>query len=277
MRFDGAGSYGAFQIDNYQGHARIHTLGSDKYFQVIGGSIFGDQYRISSSENALYRSNVGKYYQAAGWAMGPYDEYGLILEYGESESGGIFLSGDELVLWSPGDGNLLSLYDEDQLPSGTPRFWIDYAGNVNAVGSKNFAIDHPLDPENKFLFHAALEGPEAGVYYRGEAQLTDGTAVIELPEYFESLTRPEDRTVLLTPIFESDEPISNLAASRIQNGRFTVRAIDSANPDQVFCWEVKAVRADIDPLQVERSKSYLEEEKRIQKMKKGERIEQKTE
>ena len=42
MQFSGAGSYGAFQIDNYQGNARIHTLASGKTFQVLGGSIYAN-------------------------------------------------------------------------------------------------------------------------------------------------------------------------------------------------------------------------------------------
>ena len=37
IQLKGAGSYAGFQIDNYQGNARIHTLGSDKQFQVLGG------------------------------------------------------------------------------------------------------------------------------------------------------------------------------------------------------------------------------------------------
>lgn len=38
LRLSGAGSYGNIQIDNYQGHARIHSLASGKTFQVLGGN-----------------------------------------------------------------------------------------------------------------------------------------------------------------------------------------------------------------------------------------------
>jgi len=34
----GAGTNGTFQIDNFAGNARIHTLGASKYFQVLGGN-----------------------------------------------------------------------------------------------------------------------------------------------------------------------------------------------------------------------------------------------
>jgi hypothetical protein len=125
---------------------------------------------------------------------------------------------------------------------------------VVGQGTKNFEIDHPLDPQRKTLVHASLEGPEAGVYYRGEGQLNDGRAVIALPSYFEALTRKEDRTVIVTPRYESDEPVSGLAASAIVDGRCVIRAIDRHNPSQRFYWEVKGVRADVPALEVERAK-----------------------
>ena len=52
--------------------------------------------------------------------------------------------------------------------------------------SKFFRIDHPLAPERKYLEHCSLEGPEAAVYYRGEARLLDGVATVVLPDYFEA-------------------------------------------------------------------------------------------
>jgi hypothetical protein len=118
-------------------------------------------------------------------------------------------------------------------------------------GQKKFEIAHPLDPAHKTLSHASLEGPEAGVYYRGEAQLRDGRAVVALPPYFEALTRKEGRTVMITPRCEGDDPISPLAATGITDGRFLVRAIDRQNLSQRFYWEVKAVRGDIAELEVE--------------------------
>jgi hypothetical protein len=133
--------------------------------------------------------------------------------------------------------------------SGSTPLTMNVNGTFTAA-TKNFALPHPLEPE-RTLVHSSLEGPEIAVFYRGEGRLVDGKAVVALPEYFEALTRLESSTVLLTPIFNSDdEPISCLAASRIVNGKFSVRAMDKANPQQEFCWEVKAVRADQPPLQV---------------------------
>ena len=113
-------------------------------------------------------------------------------------------------------------------------------------------IDHPTKPGYKII-HASLEGPENAVFYRGEAQLRDGKALIVLPEYFEALTKKEGRTVLITPKFEQDEEkVSQLAASSVTNGRFMVRTIDGNNPNTKFYWEVKAVREDVPDLEVVR-------------------------
>jgi len=89
-------------------------------------------------------------------------------------------------------------------------------------------------------------------------RLVGGRAEVELPEYFEALTRPEDRTVMLTAVCDDDEPVAVLAASLVRDGRFTVRAADGTNPRQRFHWEVKAVRADVERLVAEPEKRARE-------------------
>ncbi|MEU5721924.1 hypothetical protein ABZ783_08875 [Micromonospora sp. NPDC047738] len=111
---------------------------------------------------------------------------------------------------------------------------------VGPATPKQFAIDHPLDPpdatERRQLIHAALEGPENGVYYRGEGRPTDGAATVELPAYFEALTRAEGRTVHLTPVFDDDELVCPLAAGRVRDGRFRVRTVDGSPATHAFYW-----------------------------------------
>lgn len=115
---------------------------------------------------------------------------------------------------------------------------------------KTFIIAHPTDPA-RHLVHATLEGPEGGVYYRGSAQLVQGRTEILLPSYFETLTRREGRTVLLTNV-DGFDPIAVIRqhGATVHDGRFVVA---SSNPSstQAFDWEVKAVRADAPPLVVE--------------------------
>lgn len=137
---------------------------------------------------------------------------------------------------------------------------LNLAGNGNflgtlTAGTKTFRIAHPLD-ETKDLIHGCLEGPEIAVYYRGEGATIDGWAEIKLPDYFEALTMQEDRTVLLTSLFEDEaEQVGMVAASRVKDGKFKVW---SALPAQKFYWEVKGIRSDVEPLQVEVLKSDVE-------------------
>ncbi len=129
-----------------------------------------------------------------------------------------------------------------------PSYKLHVNGSFAAT-SKNFDIPDPrYNGATKRLLPGVLEGPENAVYYRGKARLVGGVAVIELPEYFESLTRKEDRTIQLTakngwsPLYIDGE---------IEHGQFPVKTTEYGNTGQEFFWEVKAVRADVDKLQVE--------------------------
>ena len=121
-----------------------------------------------------------------------------------------------------------------------------------AGGTKSFITDHPTKPDKK-LIHAAIEGPESGLYYRGQATLEDGKAVVTLPEYFEGLARKEDRTIQLTAAGKTPFVLS---ADPIQEGTFKVYG---TKDDGSFYWEVKAIRADIDKLEIEVDKAEFEE------------------
>jgi hypothetical protein len=124
-------------------------------------------------------------------------------------------------------------------------------GDIIAAGAKKFVISHPTQP-GKQLVHSAIEGPETAVYYRGEGQLANGRAEISLPEYFESLTNKEGRTVMLTNVDGFDRlSVQRQDGMQVKDGKFVVTA-ESPSSSQAFSWEVKATRADLPPLQVER-------------------------
>jgi len=72
-------------------------------------------------------------------------------------------------------------------------------GDFQATGTKSFVQQHPKDP-TKEIVYVALEGPEAGTYVRGTAELKDGEAAVALPEHFALVTGTEGLTVQLTPV-----------------------------------------------------------------------------
>ncbi len=127
----------------------------------------------------------------------------------------------------------------------SPSYTLHVNGSFAAT-SKNFDITDPR--YNNFhirLVHSTLEGPEHGVYYRGEARLKNGITTVKLPSYFEALTRKENRTVLLTckngwsPLY---------VRGSIENGRFVVATTGEGDQSQEFYWEVKAERSDVPTL-----------------------------
>lgn len=72
-------------------------------------------------------------------------------------------------------------------------------GNLGATGTKPFVDPHP-HRAGVVIRYVALEGPEAGTYFRGRGVFVKGVAVIEVPESFRLVTDEEGLTVQVTPI-----------------------------------------------------------------------------
>ena len=103
--------------------------------------------------------------------------------------------------------------------------------------TKTFVIQHPSE-KNKFLVHGCLEGPEAGVYYRGKGKIENNECVeIELPHYVDNLA--SEFTIQITPIYSGK--ITTLNCSEVENNKFSVYGENSA-----FHWCVHGKRHDIE-------------------------------
>jgi len=64
---------------------------------------------------------------------------------------------------------------------------------INGTLSKSagsFKIDHPLDPDNKWLYHSFVESPDMMNVYNGNiVSDANGEATVTLPSYFEALNK----------------------------------------------------------------------------------------
>jgi hypothetical protein len=119
--------------------------------------------------------------------------------------------------------------------------WTGSTGEVFVNTSKTFVIDHPLD-ESKYLVHACLEGPEAGVYYRGIDEITEGQKVkLSLPAYVAALAT--EFTVQVTALAEDeDEELTfGYKVTAVKDSQFTV-----IGPKGKFSWLVMGKRLPID-------------------------------
>jgi hypothetical protein len=111
------------------------------------------------------------------------------------------------------------------------------SSNIYIPSAKSFIIDHPLD-YSKYLVHACLEGPEAGVYYRGRGEITNDICVeINLPDYVCAFAR--DFTIKVTGIYDGT-PAKIYSAGEVINNRFMIYGGNGC-----FYWTVTGSRGNI--------------------------------
>jgi hypothetical protein len=114
---------------------------------------------------------------------------------------------------------------------------LSVAGTLSK-GAGSFKIDHPLDPENKYLYHSFVESPDMKNIYDGVAKLdTNGEAIIELPDWFGALNR--DYRYLLTAIGTPAPAL--FIAEEIRDNRFK---IGGGIPGMKVSWQVTGIRQD---------------------------------
>ncbi|MBT6225464.1 MAG: hypothetical protein HOI47_02280 [Candidatus Scalindua sp.] len=129
------------------------------------------------------------------------------------------------------------------------------SGLVNVVneftaGTKTFKIDHPLDPNNKLLYHMAIEGPRIDLIYRGNATLVNGKATVNLDidscgggnsmmaGTFVALTQ----NAVVTSLHNQDG-FSRVKSSPVIGATFDIECEDIFSTD-VVSWVVMAERND---------------------------------
>ena len=118
-----------------------------------------------------------------------------------------------------------------------------FSGNVDIFGTLyksagSFKIDHPLDPQNKYLYHSFVESPDMMNVYNGNVVLdVNGEAWVEMPEWFEELNK--DYRYQLTAI---GAPGPNLhIAKKIAGNRFQIAG---GTPGMEVSWQVTGIRND---------------------------------
>jgi hypothetical protein len=112
------------------------------------------------------------------------------------------------------------------------------SGNFTATGVKAFTMDHPLDPLNKLLMHAAVESNEVLNAYSGNIT-TDGSgkARVALPDYFESINK--DFRYQLTVV--GGGFAQAIVSQEVKGNQFEIA---TNQPNIKVSWEVKGVRSD---------------------------------
>lgn len=118
-----------------------------------------------------------------------------------------------------------------------------FQGNVTVTGTLTktagaFKIDHPLDPENRYLYHSFVESPDMKNIYDGNVVLDSrGEAWVALPAWFEALNR--DFRYQLTAIGAPGPRL--YIAEKITRCRFKIAG---GAPGMEVSWQVTGIRHD---------------------------------
>lgn len=142
------------------------------------------------------------------------------------------------ILGYAGTGSAVAGIQTD--PNGLAGFFngnVQITGNLTK-GSSNFQIDHPLDPANKYLTHAAVESSEMKNFYDGVVKLNrKGEAEVKLPRWFAETNR--DLRYQLTAIGAAAPGLH--IASTFRDGKFRIAG---GRGGMRVCWQVTGVRND---------------------------------
>ncbi|MCH2194270.1 hypothetical protein [Kordia sp.] len=219
----------------------VHTNGTGAAQRAIYGSstnsasgVFG---RNTGTGNGVYGFNFGG---TGSGVYGQTDTAGGTGVYGLSQSSGYGIHGENTGSGSGiyGLTSHTGSYGVVGENTGVSNNAIHANGNLSASGTKTFKIDHPLDPENRYLKHFSIESNEILNVYRGIATFdANGKAIITMPEYYEAINK--NPSYQLTPIGAS---MSGLFIEReLTGGSFVIGGGISGKK---VSWQLTAERND---------------------------------
>ncbi|MCK4223593.1 MAG: hypothetical protein KAX39_00330 [candidate division Zixibacteria bacterium] len=202
------GKGGVFEGGRVGVYGQVYPSGSNYYEGVVGAALGGSgvNYGVLGYASESSGTNYGVYGSATGTGGGSYGVYG---DRGSST------------------GNYAGYFHGNVYVTGTL-----------GKGGGAFKIDHPLDPENKYLYHSFVESPDMMNVYNGNIILDAiGEATVELPDYFEAVNK--DFRYQLTAI---GAPGPNLyIAEETFDNHFKIAG---GEPGMKVSWQVTGIRHD---------------------------------
>lgn len=249
------GSENGCGVMGFSGGARPGVYGHSDGFCGVQGH--GSEYGVFGNGGRWGVMGVGSGAGILGYSLVPGNGEGV---FGQSITGravrglsqsGIGVAGDSPTGYgTSGTGGNIGVYAHNisgisgrDAYLATPVLSADFYGDVVVHGSLakaggSFRIDHPLDPENKYLSHSFVESPDMMNIYNGIATLDgNGEAVVILPEWFETLNR--DFRYQLTAVGAPGPGL--YISSKVRENRFRIAG---GSPGMEVSWEVTGIRQD---------------------------------
>ncbi len=142
---------------------------------------------------------------------------------------------DDLQIFELGGGG-----ERMRIENTTGRVVVD--GDLHVAGTLSkaagaFKIDHPMDPENKYLWHSFVESPDMMNIYNGNI-VTDasGKATVQLPDYFEALNMEFRYQLTVIGAFAQA-----IISKEVAGNKFEVA---TSQPNVKVSWQVTGIRHD---------------------------------
>jgi len=229
-------------------HVPLHISSSEN--ATISVSNIGNGDAIQASSKLSY-ALVGLTSQGKGGVRGVVQGSGTGVEGVSTEGTGVSGTGANTGVFAQ-NSNGNKAYLGARCCAGDFYGNVYIHGQLDVEGAKHFVIDSPLDPANKYLYHASVESSEMKNLYDGVAVLNaKGETVVELPEWFEALNK--DFRYQLTAV---GAPAPTLyIAQEIKNNRFKIAGGKSGVK---VSWMVTGIRQDAwaraNPMLVEQEK-----------------------
>jgi trimeric autotransporter adhesin len=203
------------------GDAIVANAGEPEGVGVVANGGDGERAFVGGFPGVLGTGGVG-----SGASDGP----GLIGQ-GGSDTSGLNVGGDGIDAFPGTSGTFVGL-------AGSFSGDVDISGDLTVSGTKHFRIDHPNDPANRYLYHAAVESSEVLNLYTGNVVLdASGEAAVQVPDWFETLNR--DFRYQLTAIGAAAPNLH--IAQEIHDRSFRVAG---GAPGMKVSWQVTGVRQD---------------------------------
>ena len=229
--------------DGYSGYfsgGKLYVSGN------VGIGVMDPEYKLHVTTNDLIAGYFGTD-AATGVAYG-------ISAYSNSTEQGAAVRGDGsyVGIWgsstgrwgvygrSEGTSNSYGVYGS--VTTGSGNYAGYFSGNVGITGTLtkvagSFKIDHPLDPQNKYLYHSFVESPDMKNIYDGTIVLdNNGEATVQLPDWFEALNK--DFRYQLTCI---GSYANVYIAEKINNNKFKIAG---GTQGLEVSWQVTGIRHD---------------------------------